>query len=252
MLGVNQIQVRESSNLTFARGLRAIVRQDPDIILVGEIRDEETAEISVNAALTGHLLLSTFHANDAATAIPRLIDMGIEPFLLASTLELIISQRLVRKICNNCRYSSPITDVLKALNPSLHHLARYFNRSDNVYAGKGCNACNHTGFKGRTAIFEMIGVTPEMQELAMAAPSSREIEELARKQGDMPMFEDGIAKVRSGATTLAELLRVVDLPHKEPYETPKKVFKNTQAKEPHRPTPKSRGVIHAKARTKDL
>lgn len=218
MDGVNQIQVREQADLTFAKGLRAIVRQDPNIILVGEIRDRETAEISVNAALTGHLLLSTFHANDAATAIPRLVDMGIEPFLLASTLEIVIAQRLVRRICTHCRYSLPVAEALADLktNPAL--VAHYFSKNDNVYAGKGCNVCSSTGYNGRSALFEFIEVTPEMQDLIVKNPSNREIEALARKQGSKPMFEDGIDKVKSGLTSLAEVIRVVEPPRIEKAE----------------------------------
>lgn len=210
--GINQIQVREASNMTFARGLRAIVRQDPDIILVGEIRDRETAEISVNAALTGHLLLSTFHANDAPTAIPRLVDMGIEPFLLASTLEMIIAQRLVRKICPHCRYSLSVQDAIKDVQIQKNVVEAYFKTTDTVYAGKGCAVCNGTGYTGRTALYELIPVTIEMQELIIKSPSGREIEQLARSQGSRPMFEDGVAKVKSGLTTIAEVLRVVEPP----------------------------------------
>jgi type IV pilus assembly protein PilB len=210
MPGTNQIQVREATNMTFARGLRSIVRQDPDIILVGEIRDRETAEISVNAALTGHLLLSTFHANDAATAIPRLKDMGIEPFLLVSTIEIIIAQRLVRKICSNCRYSLLVKQAVKGLH--LPDVTSYLKADDTVYAGKGCNVCNNSGYQGRTALFEIIEVTPEMQELMLHSPSAREIEQLARKQGNQPMFNDGIEKVKRGVTTLTEIFRVVSLP----------------------------------------
>ncbi|HEX8762977.1 MAG TPA: GspE/PulE family protein [Candidatus Saccharimonadales bacterium] len=212
MTGVNQIQVREASNMTFARGLRAIVRQDPDIILVGEIRDQETAEISVNAALTGHLLLSTFHANDAATAIPRLVDMGIEPFLLASTLEIIVAQRLIRKICTHCRYSLPVEEAIGKLSAHKAEVATYFAKGANVYAGKGCSVCGGTGYAGRSALYELIAVTPEMEELVIARPSSREIETLARSQGSVPMFNDGIEKVKSGLTSVAEVLRVVEPP----------------------------------------
>jgi len=212
MPGTNQIQVREAGNMTFARGLRSIVRQDPDIILVGEIRDKETAEISVNAALTGHLLLSTFHANDASTAMPRLVDMGIEPFLLASTLEVIIAQRLVRRICNHCRYSVPLKDAIAKVHMPGLNLHQYFEEGDTVYAGKGCNVCAGSGFLGRSAIFEIIEVTPEMQELMLRTPSTLEIEQLARKQGSLPMFADGIEKVKNGVTTIAEVLRVVPPP----------------------------------------
>lgn len=214
MAGVNQIQIREASNLTFAKGLRSIVRQDPDIILVGEIRDRETAEISVNAALTGHLLLSTFHSNDAATALPRLIDMGIEPFLLASTLQVVIAQRLVRKICTSCRYSVPTSQVLSSLKVDAKLIGSYFDGHSTVYEGKGCDACNSTGFTGRSALFEFIEVTPKMQELILQTPSTREIEALAHKEGSISMFDDGIDKVKAGITTLAEVLRVVEPPKK--------------------------------------
>jgi len=212
--GVNQIQVRSDAGMTFANGLRAIVRQDPDIILVGEIRDQETAEISVNAALTGHLLLSTFHSNDAATAIPRLIDMGIEPFLLASTLEAIVAQRLVRTICNHCRAVEPLDQALAAVKVGADIAAGYFSKQDTVYSGKGCAVCNGTGYQGRTALYEIITVTPEMQELITHNPTSRQIAQQSHKQGGVSMFEDGIDKVKSGMTTISELVRVVEPPEK--------------------------------------
>ncbi|MBP6866091.1 MAG: type II/IV secretion system protein [Candidatus Pacebacteria bacterium] len=208
--GINQIQTNQETNLTFAKGLRSIVRQDPDIILVGEIRDEETAEIAVNAALTGHLLLSTFHSNDAATAIPRLLDMNIEPFLLASTVEIIIGQRLVRKICDVCRFSVEVTeeDVAKQFKAA----ASFFPGKHTLYKGKGCNACAGTGYKGRTAIFEFIEITSPMEELILKNPSSSEIWKLAKSEGARSLFEDGIEKVKNGVTTLEELLRVAPPP----------------------------------------
>lgn len=209
MAGINQIQVRENGNMTFAKGLRSIVRQDPDIILVGEIRDQETAEISVNAALTGHLLLSTFHANDAATAVPRLIDMGIEPFLLSSTLEVVIAQRLVRRICSNCRYSLGASEAIEAMHMPAVAWNSYFESNDTIYAGKGCSVCAGSGYHGRVALYEIIEITPEMQELILGSPSTREIELLARKQGSKPMFADGMEKVKLGATSLSEVVRVV-------------------------------------------
>lgn len=211
--GINQIQINEETKLTFAQGLRSIVRQDPDIILVGEIRDPETAEISVNAALTGHLLLSTFHANDAATAVVRLVDMGIEPFLLSSTLELVIAQRLVRKICDSCKHSVSVkkTDLTKKNK----NISKYFKTgTTTLYQGKGCNACGQTGYAGRTAIFEFIEVTPEMEDLILKNPSSGEVSDLAIKQGALSLFEDGLDKVFSGVTTLEELLRVAMPPEK--------------------------------------
>ncbi|MEW6617317.1 MAG: ATPase, T2SS/T4P/T4SS family [Patescibacteria group bacterium] len=204
--GINQIQVNEQTNLTFSEGLRSIVRQDPDIILVGEIRDNETADIAVNAALTGHLLFSTFHANDAATAIPRLFDMKVEPFLLASTLELIIAQRLVRKICEACRFSIPVDrSVLEKISPLI---SKHFEEKTTLYKGKGCPVCNFTGYKGRTGIFEFIHVTPEIKDLVMKNPSAQDIWSLARTQGSKSLFEDGIEKVKAGITTVEELLRV--------------------------------------------
>lgn len=209
--GINQIQTNQETNLTFAKGLRSIVRQDPDIILVGEIRDEETAEIAVNAALTGHLLLSTFHANDASTAIPRLLDMGIEPFLLSSTLELVVAQRLVRKICDACRYSSEVS--IADLQSKYKNIDKLFTgKSATLYQGKGCGTCAGTGFKGRTAIFEFIEITPAMSELMLKSPSSLEIQKMAKKEGTKTMFEDGIEKVKSGVTTIDELLRVAPPP----------------------------------------
>ncbi|MFA6130873.1 MAG: GspE/PulE family protein [Patescibacteria group bacterium] len=204
---VNHMQVNSETGLTFARGLRSIVRQDPDIILVGEIRDEETADIATNAALTGHLLLSTFHANDAATAIPRLLDMGVEPFLLASTLELVIAQRLVRKICDQCRYSLIKTEKqIKKEAPDLYYFSP--KKSYTLYAGKGCHACAGTGFSGRTAILEIIEISSALQSLIMTRPSTQDIWKLARAEGATSMFEDGLQKVLQGLTTLEELHRI--------------------------------------------
>lgn len=210
--GTNQIQVNTQTNLTFAKGLRSIVRQDPDIILVGEIRDQETAEIAVNAALTGHLLLSTFHANDAATSIPRLIDMGIEPFLLSSTLELIIAQRLVRRICENCRYSNTVK--ISALEKLFPGASKYFKgKTATLYQGKGCPVCSQTGYHGRVGIFEFITITPALQSLILKHPSSQQIWEIASKEGACSLFDDGIDKVKNGLTTIEELLRVANPPY---------------------------------------
>lgn len=207
ILGINQIQVNAQTDLTFAKGLRSIVRQDPDIMLVGEIRDLETAEIAVNAALTGHLLFSTFHANDAATAIPRLLDMGIEPFMMASSLELLIAQRLVRKICTQCRVS--FTASLSVMEKIIPNAKRFFPKNTiSLYKGKGCDNCGNTGYKGRTAIYELIPIEQEMQDLILKNPSTQEIQALARKSGSRSLFEDGLDKVNTGVTTINELLRV--------------------------------------------
>lgn len=204
---VNQVQVNEATGLTFASGLRTIVRQDPDIILVGEIRDLETAEISVNAALTGHLLLSSFHANDASTVVPRLLDMKVEPFLLASTLSVIIAQRLIRRICVHCKVSE--TTTVAALVAQFPKLAPFLSGSELVvYKGKGCKKCNGTGFKGQMGIFEFIEVTPKIEEIILRDPSSETIEAAARAEGTRSFFEDGLEKVLAGVTTFEELLRV--------------------------------------------
>jgi type IV pilus assembly protein PilB len=207
--GINQIQANSQTNLTFAKGLRAIARQDPNVILVGEIRDLETADIAVNAALTGHLLLTTFHANNAATAIPRFIDMGVEPFLVGSTIELIIAQRLVRKICESCKVSQTVTQKeIEKFGPAV---SKYFTeKSVNLYRGKGCEACSHTGYRGRIGVFEFITTSSDLQDLIGKNASTKEIKELALKQGFKSMFEDGIYKVKTGATTIKELLRVIN------------------------------------------
>lgn len=207
--GVNHIQVNTKANLTFASGLRSLVRQDPDIVLVGEIRDGETASISVNAALTGHLLLSTLHANDAATAIPRLLDMGVEPYLVASTLKVVVAQRLVRRLCPHCRTSITVTReegrklyplAGDAIFPESGHLS--------LYRGKGCEHCSQTGYRGRVGIYEVMPITPEMEVLIVKRASSHDINTLARKQGMASLFEDGFEKVKRGVTSLEELLRV--------------------------------------------
>ncbi len=207
ILGINQIQVNRQTDLTFSKGLPSILRQDPDVILVGEIRGPDTATIAVNAALTGHLLLSTFHANNAATTIPRLIDMGVEPFLIASTLELIIAQRLVRKICENCRLSVSFEEEqLKKIVPNVNNYFQKFPAT--LYRGKGCDLCAGTGYKGRTAIFEFIPATKEIQDLILQEPSSKQIIEIFRRQGNHSLFADGLEKAKQGVTSLEELLRV--------------------------------------------
>lgn len=209
ILGINQVQVNPLTNLTFAKGLQSIVRQDPNIILVGEVRDEETAQIAIGAALTGHLLFSTFHSNDAATAVPRFLDLGISPFLLASTLELIVSQRLVQKVCEKCR----VKDEAKNHEIKKFFTGKYMEKEIILYKGTGCKACNNTGYRGRTALFEFIHITPEMHDLILKNPSAKQIWDLAKEQGAKSLFEDGLEKVTAGATTLEELLRVASPIH---------------------------------------
>jgi len=214
--GVGQIQVNPRTNLTFAKGLRAIVRQDPDIIMVGEIRDQETAGIAVNSALTGHLVLSTLHTNDAATTLPRLLDMGVEPFLLASTVNIVIAQRLVRKICERCRVSYQISDEEKEMIESTPEIKKALGsigykdlKGLRFYKGKGCKLCGNTGFLGRVGVFEILEITEDIKDLIMKRVSSNEITDVARKNGMTTMLEDGIEKVVAGVTTIKEVTRVV-------------------------------------------
>ncbi len=212
MEGVNQIQVNPKTGLTFASGLRSIVRQDPDIIMVGEIRDEETAGIAVNSAMTGHLVLSTLHTNDAATTLPRFRDMKIEPFLIASTINVIIAQRLVRKICSRCIISYDVTraEVEEAFPPAA--AARFFKRRESdkvrVYRGKGCDKCGHTGYLGRVGIFELLEVTDNIRDLIMADANAKVIRQRAIDNGMTTMLEDGVRKILTGVTTIEEVLRV--------------------------------------------
>lgn len=213
---VQQIQVNPKKNLTFATGLRSIVRQDPDIVMVGEIRDNETASIAVNAAMTGHLLLSTLHANDAATAFPRLIEMGIEPFLVASSINVVIGQRLVRKICERCKVSSLLTIEETALikaEPFLLKMVQEVSKNKDIskfrlYRGVGCKICNNTGYDGRISIFEVMEISEELRPLITGKESSDVIDKKAKELGMTSMFHDGITKVSQGITTLEEVMRV--------------------------------------------
>jgi len=193
--GINQIQVNTKTNITFANGLRSIVRQDPDIIMVGEIRDSETSNIAINAAMTGHLVLSTMHANTAATNLPRLIDMGIEPFLVASSVNVIIAQRLIRKICTKCRESYEITkDGLRKMNLSESLIKKIFKteKKIRVFHGTGCKACVDTGFSGRIGIFEVLEMKDNIQKLVMEKANANQVQAQAIKNGMTTMLEDGI------------------------------------------------------------
>ncbi len=210
---VNQIQVNKKTGLTFSKGLRAIVRQDPDIIMVGEIRDEETAGIAVNSAMTGHLVLSTIHTNTAATAFPRLMDMKIKPFLAASSINVVIGQRLVRKICIHCRESYTVeANKLKRILPVqlMEELLKQKKEGPiRLYRGKGCKECGFTGYKGREGIFEVLDVNDEIREAIMKKANADEIEKLAIKNGMATMAQDGIRKVLKGETSLEEIMRVI-------------------------------------------
>jgi len=206
--GINQIQTNERTGLTFARGLRSLVRQDPDIILIGEIRDEETASIAINSSMTGHLVLSTLHTNDAATAIPRFIDLKIEPFLIASTINIIIAQRLVRKICTNCRASRTVkVDKLQ------EEFKKYFGTKNEIslYHGEGCDICHGSGYQGRIGIFEVLVVNDEIRDGITNKENSEKIQEAAIKAGMTTMLDDGIQKVKDGITTLEEVIRVTKI-----------------------------------------
>src|SRR3989338_3138466 len=208
--GVNQIQVNQKTNLTFANGLRSILRQDPNVIFVGEIRDNETAGIAVNAALTGHLVVSTLHTNDAATALPRFIDMKVEPFLVASTVNVFIAQRLVRKICEYCKVPSSINraNILKNIPPEI--LQKHFGEQENIQAheGKGCKACHFTGYQGRVGIFEVLEMSEKIKKLIVEKNDSDVITKEAVALGMTTMVNDGLEKVTKGITTIEEVLRV--------------------------------------------
>lgn len=210
----NQTQVNPAAGITFANGLRAILRQDPNVIMIGEIRDEETASIAVQSALTGHLVLSSLHTNDAATAIPRLIDMKVPPFLTAAVLNAVIAQRLVRRIHNDCIESYTISEAEEAtVKKQLADLGidlDKFKLSRTFYRGKGCSADNFTGYFGRVGIFEILNVTEEIRKLIISPELSLDmINKKSREQGMVTMFEDGLRKIELGLTTLSEVLRVI-------------------------------------------
>ena len=202
--GVNQIQVNPKIELTFASGLRSIVRQDPDIILVGEIRDRETADTAIQSALTGHLLFSTLHTNDAPGAVSRLLDMGVENFLLSSTLLGILAQRLVRIICLDCKEEiKPDARLIDSLRLEPHE-----TKDVRFYEGRGCDACRHTGFRGRTGIFEYIAIDDDFRNMINKRAGMDQIRALALKKGCSTLRRDGWQKVRKGITTVSEIIRV--------------------------------------------
>ena len=200
--GVNQIQVSEKAGLTFARGLRSILRHDPDVVLIGEIRDQETAQIAVQASLTGHLVFSTLHTNDAPGAVTRLVDMGVEPYLVASSLEAVLAQRLVRVLCKHCKEvdDSPTSRTLK------EKIGIPANAT--IYRSVGCRECRNTGFYGRHAIFEWMDTDNEIRQLVLKSASTDQIRDAARKQGMRTLAEDGWRMVRMGMTTVEEVLSV--------------------------------------------
>ncbi len=200
--GINQIQVSEKAGLTFARGLRAILRHDPDVVLIGEIRDQETAQIAVQASLTGHLVFSTLHTNDAPGALTRLVDMGVEPYLVASSLEAVLAQRLVRVLCPACKTldQSARTEALRTRVPALQDAT--------IFRNVGCKECRMTGYTGRQAVFELMGMSPGIRTILLRGGSSLEVKEVARAEGMRTLVEDGWRLVKLGMTTPSEVLRV--------------------------------------------
>ncbi len=207
MSGVNQVLVRPEINLTFARVLRSFLRQDPDIIMVGEIRDLETAEIAIQASLTGHLVFSTLHTNDASGAFTRLVDMGVEPYLVASAVEGVIAQRLVRRLCSSCRKSVPLpeADILADIRFPTDRLDK-----QEVFEADGCDTCRGTGFRGRCGIFEILPVSEQIQSLVTGRHSAGEIKQQALREGMHTLRDDGWAKVMKGTTTIEEVLRATE------------------------------------------
>jgi general secretion pathway protein E len=200
LTGVGQIQVNPRIGLTFASGLRSILRQDPDVIMVGEIRDLETAEIAIQASLTGHLVLSTLHTNDAASTLARLLDMGVEPYLVASSLTGVLAQRLVRVICPYCRIG---------YRPTAAEIAYLDGEIEHLYRGSGCERCRNSGYLGRTGIFELLIIDADVRGMIVSRTDSKTIREYAISRGMQTLFMDGISKVKQGITTLEEILRVI-------------------------------------------
>ena len=203
MTGVNQVQIQDSIGLSFATALRAFLRQDPNIILVGEIRDTETAVVSVKAALTGHLVLSTLHTNDAPSSITRLVHMGIEPFLVSSCVHVVCAQRLVRRLCPSCSESSPVSPAL------LVQVGFHPDRVDSVNSrvGRGCSLCNHSGYRGRMGLFEVMVVSDALQAAMLKGASSPELRRLAIREGMISLRESGLRKIAAGHTTIEEVTR---------------------------------------------
>jgi type IV pilus assembly protein PilB len=201
--GANQVQVNPQVQLNFAEGLRALLRQDPDIIMVGEIRDRETATIAINAALTGHLVFSSLHTNTAAAAIPRLLDMGVEPYLIASTLRLVIGQRLVRKICPHCHHEYVVDNLPESI------AGKKQDKSYLIASGKGCKMCLQTGYQGRTGIFEILQIDDHLHDLIMARSPAAELEKSAKEHGMKSLREDGLQAILQHETSPDEILRII-------------------------------------------
>jgi general secretion pathway protein E len=207
--GINQSQVKPSIGLTFASAMRAFVRQDPDVIMVGEVRDAETASIAIHAALTGHLVLTTLHTETAAAAVPRLLDLGVEGFLLKSTLRAVIAQRLVRVLCDRCKVRHRLTATDLDDDPRYSLLG--FKAGDHVHRPVGCERCGGTGYRGRNGVFEVLEMTKDVRDLVGASTDSGVIEQAAIGAGMTTMVDDAVAKCRTGMTSAPEVLRVTSI-----------------------------------------
>lgn len=209
--GVNHIQINVKGDLTFANGLRSILRQDPNIIMVGEIRDVETARITVNSALTGHLVLSTLHANDAISTIPRLLEMGIEPFLVASTINIVVTQRLARRLCEHCKqqYIAGKDEWHKEIVKLRPDIEKNISATDKLFKANGCKECNNTGYSGRIGIYEILDMNKELRDAIIKDPSPDNILSVAKKDGFKLMIEDAISKLKSGTIDIKELVKVI-------------------------------------------
>jgi general secretion pathway protein E len=206
IFGINQTQVHPAIGLTFATALRSFLRHDPDVIMVGEMRDGETAHIGVHAALTGHLVLTTLHTNTAASAVPRLIDMGIESFIIASSIRIIVGQRLVRVLCEHCK--QPRRLAAGDFSADRRCATLGFRVGEVVHDAKGCESCGFSGFRGRKGLFEVMDVSPEVRKAIGPKTEAVELERVARSEGMTTMIEDGVAKCRAGVTTIDEVFRV--------------------------------------------
>jgi type IV pilus assembly protein PilB len=204
MDGITQIQVHEKIGMTFAAALRSLLRQDPDVIMVGEIRDEETARIAIQASLTGHLVLSTLHTNDAPSSITRMINIGIESYLIAASTNAILAQRLVRKICPHCK---------GPYEPEAEHIGfieMYGFNSENMFCGSGCEHCRHTGFSGRIGLYELLVIDDTYRDIIIKNPTVTELRRICRERGMVSLRDDGFRKVQAGLTTIDEVMRVTE------------------------------------------
>jgi len=205
LASINQVHVHESIGMTFAAALRSLLRQDPDTIMVGEIRDEETARVAVQAALTGHMVLSTLHTNDAPSSITRLVDIGIESYLISAAVNGALAQRLLRRICENCK--EPLTVIPES---TAVYLEKHSDQTGQLYCGTGCEICHNTGYKGRIGIYELLVLNEELRDIITHNPSLGDLKAAAKKQGMRSLRDDGLHKAFQGMTTVEELIRITE------------------------------------------